>query len=570
MAVRSSASAAAAAAAALVSRGSLLDAAHALRTARVSSEQLARACLDRIAVVQPQCNAFISLATEDSVMAAARAADARRAKGAALGVLDGIPIAVKDNLCTAGLRTTAASRMLADYVPPFDAAAVERLRLAGAVLLGKTNMDEFGMGSAGTHSHFGAVVNPLGGGAGGGAARVAGGSSSGSAAAVAARCCFAALGSDTGGSVRLPAAYCGVVGLKPTYGLLSRLGLIAYGSSLDCVGVLARTVDDAAAVLAALTGHDARDSTSLPDAVTAELRAALAAAAVPPATAAAPGDLRGVRVGLPEEYNVAELSVAARDAWLRGAERLERAGATVRTVSLPSTALALPAYYVLASAEASSNLARYDGLRFGFSAATAPAHLLSAAAAAAAAATGGSDASSAPVPAPPVTAAGAAELAARVPLEAVGLAELVTLNRSGGFGGEVQRRLFAGTFALGSDAYAAYVEQAMRARRRVAEEMLALFAAERLDALLTPTAPSAAPSLEQLARAPPLRAYLADALTVPASLAGLPAFSVPAQATGGGGEEEEEEARMPLGLQLVGPPLHEDRLLRIARVLEQP
>ncbi len=427
------------------------------------------------------------------------------------GGLRGLMLGVKDNFCTRSLRTTAGSRILDSHVPLYDAEVVARARAAGAVVLGKCGMDEFGMGSTGAHSPWPPARNVWA------AAHAAGGSSSGSAAAVASLCVGAALGSDTGGSVRLPAAYSGLVGVKPSYGLLSRRGLVAYASSLDCPAVLARHVPDAALLLQALAAHDPLDPTAVP---------AAARTSMPPLDAAAlaaqkPGAVRGLRVGLPREYHVRELSEAARAAWAMAARWLQEQGAVLQHVSLPHTAFALPAYYIIASAEASSNLARYDGVRYGLRAQPAGA--------AAAAGLGSTEA-------------------------------LMRASRSAGLGREVQRRVLVGTLVLSRAAYDSFYVQAQAVRRLVARDWAAVFAAG-CDVLLTPAAVGAAPLLD--AAAEPTREYASDVMTIAASLAGLPAAVLPVHTHTHAGQ-----ARLPLGVQLVAPRLHEHTLLRAARALE--
>jgi aspartyl-tRNA(Asn)/glutamyl-tRNA(Gln) amidotransferase subunit A len=579
--------------------GSIADAAAALASGRTTAAALTEACLQQIELTRA-CNAYTAVLPE-SARAEAAASDARRAAGAARGPLDGIPIAVKDNFCVLGAPSAAASRALEGFIAPYDATVVARLRAAGAVVLGKTNMDEFGMGSHTTNTPHGPARAPLppssvphhgckstdysavpGARAGvaadvgaGAVARVApqwdrssGGSSGGSAAAVAALTCFAALGSDTGGSVRLPAAYTGTVGLKPTYGLLSRWGLIAYASSLDCPGVLARSCSDVAAVLEAVQGDDPLDSTCL---------FSLAPAAEPTITTstASPSDassLAGLRVGLPREFFFPELTPSVARAWDAAAAALAARGAEVVTVSLPALAGALGTYYTLAPAEAVSNLSRYDGVRYGPSTAATMPDTAAAAAAATAARAGAAAA--------PAGDSGG-ERRAR-PLQ-----ELYTANRTTFFGPEVQRRIAVGNFVLSSARYQAYVGTATRLRGALAAQLLAALrtgkmsepaaqaaaaaqtaelaaaaAAEtQVDVLLMPTATSGAPLLQALpsrAAADPLADLLDDLMTVGPSLAGLPAVSVPAGTEAGPAGEA-----LPLGVQLVGPPLSERALLRI-------
>ncbi|MCS6987039.1 MAG: Asp-tRNA(Asn)/Glu-tRNA(Gln) amidotransferase subunit GatA [Sphingomonadaceae bacterium] len=454
-----------------------------LTTAHLEAAEAARAL-----------NAFITL-TPDHALAAAEAADAALARGAA-GPLAGIPIGHKDLFATAGIRTTAASRMLADFVPTYESTVTARLLAAGAVPIGKLNLDEFAMGSSNESSAFGPVVSPWRAG-NCDEALVPGGSSGGSAAAVAARLVAAATGTDTGGSIRQPAAFCGVVGIKPTYGRCSRFGIVAFASSLDQAGVLARTVADAAVVLEAMAGFDPRDSTSLPE-------------PVPPWSARLSADLTGRRVGIPVEYRADGMDEAVERLWAEGARWLQDAGAQVVDVSLPHTAQALPAYYVIAPAEASSNLARYDGVRYGL----------------------------------------------RVVPEGGGLMEMYEATRAAGFGPEVRRRILIGTYVLSAGYYDAYYAKAQRVRTLIARDFAEAFRV--CDLLLAPTAPTGAFPLGAKS-ADPIAMYLNDVFTVPASLAGLPAISVPAGLDARG---------LPLGLQLIGRPLDEQGVLDAALAIE--
>ncbi len=405
------------------------------------------------------------------------------------GPLEGEWVAVKDNLATLELPTTCGSRLLDGYVSPFEATAVRRLREAGGRVLGKTNMDEFGMGSSTENSAFGSTLNPVD------RERVPGGSSGGSAAAVAAGYAPMALGSDTGGSVRQPAAFCGIVGIKPTYGRVSRYGLVAYASSLDQVGTLGRTVRDAARLLEVVAGHDPRDATSIeaPPFILPEL----------------PASLEGLRVGLPAEYWGPGLDGRVRERLEAIRDLLADAGAVVAPISLPTTELAIPSYYVLAPAEASSNLSRYDGVRYG----------------------------------------------RRVEAEEIGA--MVRRTRSEGFGLEVKRRIMAGTFALSAGYYDAYYGAAQRARARIVEDFGRVFDSG-VDVLLTPTTPGPAFRLGEKVE-DPLSMYLEDVFTVPASLAGLPAMSVPAGRVDG----------LPIGAQLIAPWWQEARMVSVASRIEQ-
>jgi aspartyl-tRNA(Asn)/glutamyl-tRNA(Gln) amidotransferase subunit A len=461
----------------------------ALERKDVSSVELTRAFLDRVGRLNGTLNAFITVDPERA-LGEARAADARRARGEA-GPLTGVPLAHKDIFCTRGLRTTCGSRMLANFVSPYDAHVVERFAQAGAVLLGKTNMDEFAMGSSNETSHFGPVRNPWD------ARLVPGGSSGGSAAAVAARMVPAATGTDTGGSIRQPAALTGVSGLKPTYGVVSRYGMIAFASSLDQGGPMAKCAADLALLLNVMAGFDARDSTSLErpaEDYTREL-------ALP---------LEGLRIGLPKEYFAegVEPEVLARVreaiAWF------ESQGAKTVELTLPNTRHAVPVYYVLAPAEASSNLSRYDGVRYGHRAA-----------------------------------------------EYADLADLYCRTRAEGFGAEVKRRILIGTYVLSHGYYDAYYLQAQKVRRLMARDFTEAFA--RCDVILGPTAPSTAFALGAKAD-DPVQMYLNDIFTIPAPLAGLPALSVPCGFDAKG---------LPVGLQLMGDHFTEARLLGIAHRYQQ-
>jgi aspartyl-tRNA(Asn)/glutamyl-tRNA(Gln) amidotransferase subunit A len=456
-----------------------------------SARDLAAAYNAAVEAAKP-LNAYIT-ATPDRALLMAEAADARLRRGEGLP-LAGIPIAVKDLYCTKGVPTTAGSRILDGFRPPYESTVTERLWRAGAVLLGKANLDEFAMGSSSETSWYGPVENPW--------RRRAdnrplspGGSSGGAAAAVAARAAAAAIGTDTGGSIRQPASFCGIVGLKPSYGRCSRWGVVAYASSLDHPGPMTRTVRDAAILLGAMAGHDPNDSTSAP-------------LPVPDFEAALTGDIRRVRVGLPREYRAAGMPAEIEALWRTGAEWLRAAGAEPVEVSLPHTGYALPAYYIIAPAEASSNLARYDGVRFGLR------------------------------------------------VEGETLEEMYALTRAAGFGAEVRRRVLIGTYALSAGYYDAYYLKAQRVRALVARDFAQAF--ERVDCLLAPTAPSAAFPIGEPAD-DPIAMYLNDVFTVPANLAGLPALSVPAGLSADG---------LPLGLQVIGRAFDEALVLRVAQVLE--
>lgn len=472
------------------------DAARALRAKQVSSVELATHLLDRVAA-QPALGAFLAVDRE-AALDAARAADALLAAGSA-PPLAGVPIAHKDIFVTRGLASTAGSKMLAGYQSPFDATVVARLAEAGAVTLGKLNCDEFAMGSANENSAFGAVQNPWN------AGHVPGGSSGGSAAAVAARLVPAATGTDTGGSIRQPAAFCGITGIKPTYGVCSRYGMIAFASSLDQAGPMARSAEDCALLLSAMGGFDERDATSAerpPQDYHAQMLA-------PREGASAAKPLAGLRIGLPKEFFPAGLAGDV-DAAVRGAlKALEALGATLVDVSLPRTELSIPVYYIIAPAEASSNLSRFDGVKFGHRTAE-PADLL----------------------------------------------DLYKKTRAEGFGPEVKRRIMIGTYVLSHGYYDAYYLQAQKLRRMIADDFQAAFA--QCDLIAGPVAPTVAWPLG--AARDPLADYLADIFTLPASLAGLPGMSVPA----GFGAQG-----LPVGLQLVGNYFQEGALLHAAHALQQ-
>jgi aspartyl-tRNA(Asn)/glutamyl-tRNA(Gln) amidotransferase subunit A len=455
----------------------------------VSAVEATQAFLGRIAATDDKVNAFLTVCAEEA-LAAAGEADRRLAAGEP-DLLTGIPLALKDIFCTAGVRTTCASKILGNFVPPYDATATARLKERGAVLLGKLNMDEFAMGSSNENSAFGAVRNPWN------PQYVPGGSSGGSAAAVAARQAAGSLGTDTGGSIRQPAAHCGVVGLKPTYGRVSRYGVIAYASSLDQVGPLARDVEDCAILLQAVAGHDPLDSTSV-DAPVPDYRAGLR------------DGVRGLRVGLPREYFIQGLDPEVKAAVAAAVETCRALGAEVVEVSLPHTEYAVACYYLVATAEASSNLARYDGVRFGV----------------------------------------------RVD-EGKGLLDLYRRSRAAGFGDEVKRRIMLGTYALSSGYYDAYYLKAQKVRTLIRQDFLDAFA--KVDVILTPVAPTAAFRLGEKT-ADPLQMYLSDIFTIPVNLAGTCAMSLPAGFTEGG---------LPIGVQLIGQPFGEATLLRAAHAFEQ-
>ncbi len=442
-------------------------------------------------------NAFL-VETPDHAIAAATAADTARAAGETLKPLAGVPIGMKDLFCTNGVATTAASKILEGFVPPYESRVSQNLWDAGAGMLGKLNMDQFAMGSSNETSALGNVVSPWRRANGDTAALAPGGSSGGSSSAVAARLCPAATGTDTGGSIRQPAAFTGITGIKPTYGRCSRWGTIAFASSLDQAGPMARDVRDCAILLEAMAGFDARDATSLK-------------LDVPQWEAGLSGNLAGKRVGIPKEYRVDGMPAEIEALWQQGIDWLKDAGAEIVEVSLPHTKYALPAYYIIAPAEASSNLARYDGVRYGL----------------------------------------------RDLPEGAGLQDMYAATRAAGLGDEVKRRILIGTYVLSAGFYDAYYTQAQKVRALIARDFERAF--EQCDVLLTPTAPSAAFALGEK-QADPIAMYLNDVFTVPSSLAGLPAMSVP------GGLDKDG---LPLGLQIIGRPLDEQGVLNAGLAIEQ-
>jgi aspartyl-tRNA(Asn)/glutamyl-tRNA(Gln) amidotransferase subunit A len=470
-------------------KAGVVDIAENVRRGSVAATQVVAQILERIEARNPGLNAFLHVADAEA-MAQARAVDARRARGEALGPLAGVPVAVKDAICTRGLPTTAGSKILAGYVPPYDATVIERLRAADAILVGKTNMDEFAMGSSNENSAFGPVKNPWD------ATRTPGGSSGGSAAAVAARMAPCALGSDTGGSIRQPASLTGTVGIKPTYGRVPRYGLIAFASSLDQIGPLATDVRGAARVLSVIAGHDPRDSTSLD-------------VPVDDYEAACERPVKGLRIGVPEEYFAdgldAEVGARVREALLH----LGSLGCAVRPVKMPHTRYAVATYYVLATAEASSNLARFDGVRYGVR--VDPSHDLRA---------------------------------------------MYGATRDAGFGAEVKRRILLGTFVLSAGYYDAYYLRAQKVRSLVRRDFDDAF--RDVDVLCSPASPTPAFRLGEKS-GEPLSMYLSDVYTLPASLAGVPAMSVPCGMTSG---------NLPVGLQIVAPALGEAAMLSVAAACE--
>ncbi len=473
----------------------LAQAREALRRREFSAIELAEAHLSAMEKARA-LNAFV-LETPERARAVARAADAQFAKGEG-GPLAGLPLGVKDLFCTAGVRTTACSRMLDNFIPTYESTVTANLWRDGAVLLGKLNNDEFAMGSSNETSYFGPVVSPWRRRDGSNARLVPGGSSGGSATAVAARLCLAATGTDTGGSIRQPAAFCGIVGLKPTYGRCSRWGIVAFASSLDQAGPFGRTVRDCAILLRSMAGHDARDTTcvDLP---------------VPDYEKAVGASVKGMRIGIPKEYRMPGMAADIERLWHQGAQWLTDAGAEMVEVSLPHTKYALPAYYIVAPAEASSNLARYDGVRYGL----------------------------------------------RVPGRDV--IEMYEATRAAGFGREVRRRIMIGTYVLSAGYYDAYYLRAQKVRSLIKRDFETCFAAG-IDAILTPTTPSAAFAAGEKGRADPIEMYLNDVFTVTVNMAGLPAISVP------GGLDAQG---LPLGVQLIGRPFAEETLFALGEVIER-
>ena len=460
----------------------------AYRRGELTPTAVAEAYLARIDALDGRVGAYLTV-VRDQALAAARESELRWRAGAPLGPLDGAPVALKDVLCTRGVRTTCGSKMLESFVPPYDATVVERLRAAGAVILGKTNMDEFAMGSSTEHSAFHPTRNPWD------LARVPGGSSGGSAAAVAGGLAAGGLGSDTGGSIRQPAAFCGVVGMKPTYGRVSRYGLVALASSLDQIGPFARDVRDAALLLGAVAGHDRRDATSIQ-------------APVPEYVAELSKGVAGLTLGLPDEYFIDGMDPDVERAVRAAIEVLKGLGARLERVSLPTTKHSLAAYYLILPAEASSNLARYDGVKFGL----------------------------------------------RVPGR--DLVEMESRTRAAGFGAEVKRRIMLGTYALSAGYYDAYYGKAQSVRTLVRREFAAAFA--RVDLIVAPTTPNVA--FKHGEKEDPLSMYLNDVFTIPGNLAGIPGISVPCGFSVTG---------LPIGLQVLGRPLDEPRVLRAAYAYEQ-
>jgi aspartyl-tRNA(Asn)/glutamyl-tRNA(Gln) amidotransferase subunit A len=458
-----------------------------------SSVELTSAFNSAIETANPTLNAYV-VTTPQKALDMAEASDARRRTGE-VGPLDGLPLGIKDLYCTQGVRTTACSPILGEFTPTYESTVTAHLWRDGAVMLGKLNMDEFAMGSSNETSRFGPVINPWKRQDGGNVALTPGGSSGGSAAAVAADLCLAATASDTGGSIRQPAAFTGTVGIKPTYGRASRYGMIAFASSMDQAGPIAKTVEDSAILLASMCGHDAKDSTSLN-------------IPVPDFAAAVKRGVKGLKIGVPKEYRVDGMPDEIEKLWRQGMAWLQDLGATIVDVSLPHTKYALPCYYIVAPAEASSNLARYDGMRFG------------------------------------TRASGDT------------LTEVYEQSRAQGFGNEVKRRILIGTYVLSAGYYDAYYLRAQKVRTKIADDFKQAW--QVCDALLTPTAPFAAFGLGEKS-ADPIQMYLNDVFTVTANLAGLPAISLPASLDAQG---------LPLGLQVIGRALDEETVLAVGGALE--
>lgn len=458
-------------------------------TGKVSAVELTQAVLDRISEVEELVKGYVTVC-DDTALEIARSLDEKLKLGEEVGPMGGVPVAIKDNMCMDGIKTTCSSKILENFTPTYTATAVRKLLEAGAIPVGKTNMDEFAMGSSTENSAFAPTRNPWN------LECVPGGSSGGSAAVVAADAAYCALGSDTGGSIRQPASFCGVIGMKPTYGLVSRYGLIAFASSLDQIGPLTKNVEDCALVLNAIVGNDKKDSTSIPD-------------ECPDYTAALKPDLHGVKIGIVKELTGEGIEPIVQGLFKTAVQALQFLGATIEEVSLPSLKFALPAYYLIAPSEASSNLARFDGVRYGYRA------------------KGEED-----------------------------MIEMYKKTRGKGFGEEVKRRIMLGTYALSAGYYEAYYGQALKVRTKIVEDFNSVFA--DFDALISPTAPTPAFHLgEKLDN--PWQMYLSDICTIPINLAGIPALSIPCGLDGG----------LPVGLQIIGPALGESIILQVAYAYEQ-
>jgi aspartyl-tRNA(Asn)/glutamyl-tRNA(Gln) amidotransferase subunit A len=458
-----------------------------------SAVEITQEALDRIQALEPKLHSFLSV-TSEHALEQARQVDAKIAAGEEIGLLAGIPIGIKDNMCTKGIRTTCSSRILENFVPPYESTVTQKLKDAGAVMVGKTNLDEFAMGSSTETSAYQVTANPWD------LSRVPGGSSGGSAAAVASGECTIAIGSDTGGSIRLPASFCGVVGLKPTYGLVSRYGLVAYASSLDQIGPFGRTVEDAAILLSAIAGYDPNDATSL-NVEIPDYAKSLQPNFHP----------RGrLRIGIIKETFGQGLDPVVEQVVTKAIDQLQNLGAQIHVVSCPRFRYGLPAYYIIAPSEASANLARYDGVKYGFRAS-----------------------------------------------DADNLLSLYTKTRAAGFGAEVKRRIMLGTYALSAGYYDAYYIKAQKVRTLIKQDFEGAF--EKVDVLVCPTAPTTAFKAGEKTE-DPLSMYLTDLMTIPLNLAGLPGMSVPCGFDGNG---------LPIGMQLIGKVLREDQLLQVAYAYEQ-
>ena len=472
-----------------ITRMTLLELSDAMQRGDLTSREVTQAYLDRIHQVEGKVQAYISL-NEEEALRQADECDKKRQQGEKVSPLCGIPVAVKDNICVKGGKTTCASKMLADFVSPYSATVWEKLQASGCVLLGKTNLDEFAMGSSTENSAFHPTHNPRD------LSRVPGGSSGGSAACVAADEAPFSLGSDTGGSIRQPAAFCGVVGMKPTYGMVSRYGLVAFASSLDQIGPMTKTVADNALVLDAIAGYDCRDTTSIKRGYT-------------PMNREMKAGVKGLRIGLPKEYFGEGVDAKVKAEIMKAVEKYKELGAEIVEVSLPHTEYAVITYYIIAPAEASANLARFDGVRYGYR---------------------NVDATSAP--------------------------EMTTMSRTEGFGQEVRRRIMLGTYVLSSGYYDAYYNKAMQVRTLIRRDFEAAF--EKCDVLLTPTSPVPAYGIND--KMDPLTMYMLDVTTIPVNMAGLPGISIPCGFADDG---------MPIGMQLIGKVLDEATILRAAYTFEQ-
>jgi aspartyl-tRNA(Asn)/glutamyl-tRNA(Gln) amidotransferase subunit A len=466
------------------------ESARLLKEKKISSVELTRAVLDRIKQVEDKVGSYLSVLEEDALHQA-NEADLKLKSGENTDILMGIPVAIKDNICTQGVATTCASKILEGFVPPYDATVTQKIKAQGGVIIGKANLDEFAMGSSTENSYYKKTKNPYD------IERVPGGSSGGSAACVSADEAIYALGSDTGGSIRQPASFCGIVGMKPTYGTVSRWGLVAFASSLDQIGPMTKDVTDCAIVLNTITGHDKRDSTSLD-------------VSYPDYTQSLVNDVKGMKIGIPQEYMGDGIKDEVKEAIYQSAKELERLGAVVKECSLSKTKYALPAYYLISSAEASANLARYDGIKYGYSAA----HFNS-------------------------------------------LIDLYKTSRSEGFGEEVKRRIMLGTYVLSSGYYDAYYKKAQQVRTLIRDDFEAAFS--EFDVLLTPSSPVTAWKFGEMSK-DPMQMYAADICTVSVNIAGLPSIVVPCGV---------DSNNMPIGLQLIGKPFGEPTLLKTAFTFEK-